>query len=424
MYFSYATIGQNEKNVRDSFTNIPERRFDMKRKNLLLGSVIVIVMMVVFPSFAASATKTVRIGGLFALSGWFSSFDILQWEEAQLARDMINEDGGIVVKGEHYMIELIAEDFKSTTDGVVAGANKLVYDKNVKFMISPSAFFSGAATDICEPNKVLRGICFILGTPQELGPDTKYAFLCHNASVEHALTAITYLKQAYPKVKKVAFVIPDDGIQDFVFPQIKKLLTERGISVIGDMITYPNEMVDFSPIAAKVVATKADALFMQNGLVPHAGNILKRLREMGSEMPYAASISANVKDIKTIAGEAASTNFFTIGPMIGAPDTPPLMAEILRRLTDKYGTERSIHMQPINVLYIMKQAIEAAQSFDTTVVRDTWEKMETFETPYGIGHLGGLKTYGIKHAVSHPDIIQVLDKGEPKFGAWVDIQVP
>jgi len=417
MYFSYATIGQNEKNVRDSFTNIPERRFDMKRKNLLLGSVIVIVMMVVFPSFAASATKTVRIGGLFALSGWFSSFDILQWEEAQLARDMINEDGGIVVKGEHYMIELIAEDFKSTTDGVVAGANKLVYDKNVKFMISPSAFFSGAATDICEPNKVLRGICFILGTPQELGPDTKYAFLCHNASVEHALTAITYLKQAYPKVKKVAFVIPDDGIQDFVFPQIKKLLTERGI-------TYPNEMVDFSPIAAKVVATKADALFMQNGLVPHAGNILKRLREMGSELPYAASISANVKDIKTIAGEAASTNFFTIGPMIGAPDTPPLMAEILRRLTDKYGTERSIHMQPINVLYIMKQAIEAAQSFDTAVVRDTWEKMETFETPYGIGHLGGLKTYGIKHAVSHPDIIQVLDKGEPKFGAWVDIQVP
>ena len=86
-----------------------------------------------FQSMAAEA-KTLRIGVLVCLTGWFSTFDTLEWEEAQLARDMLNEKGGITIKGEKHLIELFAEDCKSTADGVVAGANKLVYDRKVKFI--------------------------------------------------------------------------------------------------------------------------------------------------------------------------------------------------------------------------------------------------------------------------------------------------
>jgi hypothetical protein len=38
----------------------------------------------------------------------------------------------------------------------------------------------------------------------------------------------------------------------------------------------------------------------------------------------------------------------------------------------------------------------------------------------GTAKLGGLKTYGIKHAYSHPDEIWTLVNGKPVFGAWID----
>jgi len=81
----------------------------------------------------------------------------------------------------------------------------------------------------------------------------------------------------------------------------------------------------------------------------------------------------------------------------------------------------SIHSQAINVLYMFKQGIEKAQSLDTTAVAKALESLDTIQTPYGTAHLGGLQTYGIKHAYSHPDQVWQLVDGKPVFGAWIDV---
>jgi len=100
------------------------------------------------------------------------------------------------------------------------------------------------------------------------------------------------------------------------------------------------------------------------------------------------------------------------------------MAEMQDRLVEKYGKERSVHLQIVNAIWCLAQAIEYAQSLDPTVVRDAWENLDTMETPYGTGHISGLETYGIRHAISHPEPYQLLDNGEAKFGGWVDVRVP
>jgi branched-chain amino acid transport system substrate-binding protein len=400
----------------------------MKGRKLYLLLVFVLAPALMILSFnppaKAAQPKTLRIGVLVALTGWFSTFDTLEWQEAQLAQDMLNERGGITINGQKYLIKLIAEDVKSTVDGVVEAANKLVYDEKVKFIAGPAAFFAAAAKEVCEPEKVLRAISFTTNTPGEFGPDTPYTFLCHNASIEHAIVGITALKQLFPKVKTVNFVNADDGSIPYLDPIIRKMLKQKGISVVGKTIGYPNEMVDFSPIAAKLSVSHADAVYIGNGLPEAAAKILKGLRELGSNKPIVFGSSGSAQDIKRIAGEAASTGFIIIGPMLGAPGTPPLMAEVERRLTAKYGKERSIHLQIFNSIWAMAKAIQAAQSLDTTVVRDKWAKMNTIETPYGTGHMGGLKTYGIRHALSHPEPYQILENGHQKFGDWVDVRVP
>jgi branched-chain amino acid transport system substrate-binding protein len=367
----------------------------------------------------SAAPQILKIGGLFGLTGFFSDFDQVQAQEAQIAVDMINAEGGVKVQGQQYNIQLISYDFKSTADGVVAGANQLIFQDKVKFIIAPSAFFSGACTDICESNKVIRGETFDSGTPQEFSAGMTYTFLCHNSAFEHALTVINYLKQNYPNVKKVVYVTPGDA-QPSTINQVTGYLNAAGITVVGDPILFANETIDFSPIAYRLVQSKADAIFMMNGVGFHAGNILKSVRQLGSNMVYAAAIDNAPTDILTIAQASNSTGFFAPGLYKGAPNTPALMQTYMDKIYTKYG-ERSIHMQAVNVLYMFKQAIEKANSLDTTTVASTWASMDTMQTPYGAAKLGGLKTYGIKQAYSHQDQVWTLDKGQIKFGAWVDV---
>jgi branched-chain amino acid transport system substrate-binding protein len=389
------------------------------RMTLIVILAVLFTIPIVSKSTEAAEAKTLKIGGLFGLTGFFSAFDQVQAQEAQVTADIINENGGIKVKGQRYNIKLITYDFKSTMDGVSAGANKLVFQDGVKYMIAPSAFFSPPTRDIAESNKVIRGETFITGTPQELGPGMEYTFLCHNSAFEHALWSIKYLKQAYPSVKSVVWLHPDDGNQAYVFEKEKGYLQQAGYSIVGGLMTFANETADFSPIAMKIVAAKPDAIFMANGTPLHAGNLLKAVRQLGSDLPFVYAGDTAPTDIIAIAGAPAAYSFFSPGTYKGAPNTPLMMQAIIERIYDKYG-ERSIHMQAVNVLFAFQQAIQAADSLDTTVVKNVWEKMDTMQFPSGTARLGGLKTYGIKHAYSHPDEIWTLVNGKPVFGAWID----
>ena len=116
--------------------------FNVIRMTLIVILAVLLTIPIVSKSTEAAEAKTLKIGGLFGLTGFFSAFDQVQAQEAQITADIINENGGIKVKGQPYNIKLITYDFKSTMDGVSAGANKLVFQDGVKFMIAPSAFFS------------------------------------------------------------------------------------------------------------------------------------------------------------------------------------------------------------------------------------------------------------------------------------------
>lgn len=397
----------------------------------LISIIIFTVWMVLLPiitanqAWAKSEENTLRIGMPLSVTGFFSVREVPDMNQTKFAADMINEQGGITVRGKKYRVELILEDCKSTMDGVTASLNKLVYDKKIKFIIGPTAFFAAAAGPVCDPNKVLRVITWCVNTPAEVDSSTPYAFLGGNGSVLTSVAATKFLKKKFPNVKKVAIVTPDDGAVPYVTPIAKKLLAAQGISVVGDVIAYPNEMQDFSPIAAKLNAIKeADAIFMQNGLVPHMGGIIKGLRELGNHKPYAGSLPARIGQVTTIAGTNAMKDVFSIAYTPNDPDMPPVAKEIIKRVVDKYGPGYQLEMSGPNCLWILKEVIEAAQSLDPTVVKRKWESMDEVDTIFGPAKICGDETFGIKHhVVASPQPIQMLKDGGEVSAGWIDLGV-
>jgi len=410
-----------------------KRGYNMKsmKSSSIISIIILVGWMVLLPitankASAQSEEKTLRIGELVALTGFFSIRDIPDANESKIAADLINEMGGITINGQKYLIELVPEDYKSSMDGVAAATNRLVYDKGLKFIIGPTAFFAAATGPICDPNKVIRIPTWVVHSPGEVDSSTPYAFLGCNATVATAIGMAEYLKQAYPNVKKVTYVTIDDGTVPHMSSIAEKILNDKGIIIVGKPIVYSNDTLDFSPIAAKINANKGtDAVFHVNCVGPQVGNIVKGLRELGNNMPYAACMPTSLTEVVAVAGKEATKDVFVGAITAGDPDMAPLATEICKRTIAQYGSDYTLYLTGADGLWDLKQVMEKAQSLDPTVVKATWESMDTIETIFGTGTVCGDEIFGIKHhVVAHPQPIQILKDGKIVSGGWMPVYIP
>jgi branched-chain amino acid transport system substrate-binding protein len=370
-------------------------------------------------STAAAPAKTLKIGAVMTLTGWHSVFDVVEEKHLRTVAQMINDKGGITVKGQKYNIDLEVEDGKSTLDGRTAAANRLVYDKKVKFVVGPNAFFAVATSPIFESNKVLHVSGYNTCQPGEMDKTTPYGFLGYDASIGIGIAGIQGMKKEFLNIKKVAIVTPDDGALPYLIPLAKKAIEKQGITVVGDAVGYPNESLDMSPIASKLNAIKdADAILHQNGAPQHVGGIIKSLRELGNNKPYVGCVVNSCEDLLTIVGPNAGTNVITTAIYPHALGNPPLMDQVF----DRSGGKPPIYLFIPNALWALTQAIRAADSIDPSAVKAKWESMDKIETLFGTGIMSGDQTYGIKkHAVGHPHPYQKLMNGKASFGGWVAV---
>ena len=369
------------------------------------------------PTPAPAPAKTLKIGALLSVSGWYSNTDAEEEVDLKIVAQMINDKGGLTIQGQKYNIELVIEDGKSSLDGVTAAANKLVLDDKVKFVVGPGAFFSSGSTAIFEAAKVLHVSAFNTLAPGEMSADSPYGFVGFDNPIVMVIVGFKAIQQEFPNVKNVALVSADDGTLPYTVPIVQKALSDIGFTVVGDVVKFPNETEDFSPIAAKVNAiTQADAYSIVAASPPGSCQILKGLRALGNQKPF--TFNADATEALNLAGKDASTNAVCRGTFTpGQPDNPPLLEEAL----NKGKLPRNWFGMAPNALWVLAQVIQAADSLDPDVVKAKWESMDTVSTLYGEGILGGDVTYGLHHhAVIHSLPWAKLDNGQALPGGWVE----
>lgn len=401
-----------------------------KKPSILFFSIWLIILLVTSTSIVSfakqtstSKAKTLEIGVLEALTGFGSAAEKLHWEGIQVAEEWLNERGGITINGQQYLIKFVIEDIKGSADGAVAATNKLVYDHKVKFILGDVMPFTVAAEGtVTETAKVLHAVQYNVCMPAEYGPNTPYTFVVDLGTVEYMTGLYNYTVEAFPEIKTTVIVHPDDGAIPYACPKVKKLAEDRGLTVLGDVISWPLNTVDFSPIVQKALARKPDSLSLVNGWPAAMGAMLKAIRESG----YPGLVICNhpCKEVAEVAGPAASTNFLGAGVVIDSPEMTPIIKEMTPRFKKRFGYALYYNFWAFNCAYVLVQAIEAAQSLDPSVVRDNWEKMKTMDSIFGPAHIGGLETYGINHTVYHPVGIQLLTNNQVKHVKWVEIKVP
>ena len=403
-------------------------------KQKLLGSIGMILMLVVLLAIAPSAgaapateAKTLEIGVIASLTGPGSETELIILNGAKLAKDWINNKGGITVKGQKYQIKLLVEDIKSSAEGTTTATIKLVEKDKVKFILGPVVpFMTTAAAQITEPAKVLRSLFWGAAIPDEINQKTPYTFRAIIGGAEIIPGNYDYLVKAFTNVKRVAILGADEPGGHFFTAVSKKQAEAHGLTVVATEF-YPWGTQDFYPVWTKILASKPDAVDCGSQFVQPAASILKQGREMGFKGPCFYLSPGDLYLVREMVGRDGATNYFNSSLDLRSPKMTPMIKQIAKLWQEAYKTPFEKYGDSLlgwDALWCLVQAIEKANSLDPTVVAKTWENMRKIETSSGTGKMGGLKTYGLNHVVVKPISLSRLNKGEIEFVKWYTPNIP
>ncbi len=218
----------------------------------------------------AYAEDTVKIGVNAALTGTFVSAGNTVHNAVKLAVKQINDAGGFVVNGKTYKLEPYYRDNRTDVNTAIANARELVDDIHVKAIWGTETHdFSIAMTKITNPAKVIQFTgnsslgCCLTEDSTKPGGALHYTFQTEpqefqrsGSTAKGVLTLLEPLLGHKPKTS-VVFVQDDAGGQ---YLSSHYVLALKANDQQTDLIKYPPETKDFTPLLTRVKADKPDVV--------------------------------------------------------------------------------------------------------------------------------------------------------------------
>jgi branched-chain amino acid transport system substrate-binding protein len=323
----------------------------------------------------APAAKELKVGVLVPLSGPVPSFGASVKEGTLLAINEWNAKGGVLGK----KIVPVVEDSQCSADAAVNAANKVINQDKVKFILGETC--SGATipvTEIANPAKILElSPCATNPnvTVDKAGKTKDYIFrACYIDPFQGGVLA--QFASARLKAKK-AFIMYDQG-NDYTIglsTAFEAQFTKLGGTVVGKE-TYTKTDTDFSAILAKIKNAKPEVV-----VLPDYYNIVnlvtKQAKEKGIKLPFIGGDGWDSPDLDKAAADGGYyTNHYS-------PEDPrPEVQDFLKAYGTAYKTDdgkakvpdalATLGYDSTNLLF---EAIKAANSVDTTKVKEALEKI-------------------------------------------------
>ncbi|MFE6280874.1 urea ABC transporter substrate-binding protein [Streptomyces sp. NPDC057877] len=352
---------------------------------------------------------TVKVGLLNSLSGTMAISEVTVRDSLRLAIDEINASGGVLGK----RIEPISEDGASDWPTFAEKAQKLIREDRVAATFGCWTSASRKAVKpVFEKNRSL----LFYPVQYEGLEQSPYIFYTGATTNQQIVPALDYLKD---QGKKRLYLVGSD----YVFPRtankiIKAYAEANGMTVLGEDYA-PLGSTEFSTIANKVKASKADAVFNTlNGDSNVA--FFKEYKSAGltaKAMPV-VSVSIAEEEVKSIgsqylAGQLTAWNYYQTTE--GAANE-----KFVEAYKAKYGQDKPTS-DPMEAaytsVYLWKVMVEKAGSFDAEKVKAASDGI-TFQAPEGEVTVDGAtqhiaKTARIGEIGTDGLIKEVWDSGEP-----------
>ncbi|ABK99285.1 ABC transporter substrate-binding protein [Pelobacter propionicus] len=280
------------------------------KKVALLCSLICITLLTASAAFAAPSLK---IGGLFAVTGPAAFLGEPERNTAMMVVSEINRAGGI--RGQK--LELVVYDTAGDATKAVQLANKLIKSDRVMAIIGPSTTGeSMAVIPVAERGRVPLISCAAGIKITE--PLKKWVFKTAQNDSLAVIRIYEHLKKQ--RLQRVALLTVSDGFGASGREQLKAQAARYGIRIVADD-TYGPKDTDMTSQLTKIRGLKPDAIICW-GTNPGPAVITKNARQLGIKTPLFMSHGVSSKKYIQLAGKAAEGVKLPSGRVIVADQLP------------------------------------------------------------------------------------------------------
>ena len=335
---------------------------------------------------------TIVLGAAVSLTGIYTTAGHHTRNGYDLAVNMINERGGVVVAGKPYRLEILYYDDESTPARGAQLAERLIRQDGIRFMLGPySSGLTTAIAPITEQHKVpmVEGN----GASRALfNKGYRYLFAVLSTSEQYLKEAINLaaeqaeVRAQDPASLRVAVATANDPFSQDVRAGVMDDASRYGMRVVIDD-KLPRDANDMTATLIKVKALRPDVLLV-SGHSKGAALLVRQAEELRVSAPIVALThceSAQLTDAERF-GHAAE------GILCAAQWAPTLTyrddlfgsaADYADRFEAEYGYVPPYQAaESTAAVMVWADALQRAGSFDTEAVRDALAATD-LQTFYG-----------------------------------------
>jgi branched-chain amino acid transport system substrate-binding protein len=306
----------------------------------------------------AAAQNTIKIAGLYELSGAGASAGTMFKNGVDLAVKEINEAGGILGK----KIEHTSADTQSNP-GVAKGLAAKAVDDGAFAVFGP--VFSGSIMVSMAETRKAEVPNFTGGEAAAITKQGNPFIFRTSFTQDTAMPKVARWIASNLKAKNVAVIYVNNDFGKGGRDAITKALEAVGSKVVGDISTDSGQ-VDFSAPVLKAKGLNADALFVYLN-EEESARALRELKKQGYAKPIVGETTLTGQKVIELAGDAATGALAHVGLTVDAPN--PLMLKFKARFYQETKTISDHNgIKGYTGVYALKAAIEKAGKLDRKAV--------------------------------------------------------
>ena len=320
---------------------------------------------------SAKAAEPIKIGAVLPLSGGVELYGRQAKLGLDLAAKEINAGGGVLGRP----VEVIYEDDKTDPAAAADATHKLIERDGVLAVVGP---ITSRNLDAIAPAAESLKTPLLYATNYEGGKCSRYVFAFSTVPNQELAQLLPYMSRNFGKTY---FLLGADRTWPHkMFAASQPIIEKLGGRVVGEEFTTGKE-TDFSPLIARVAATKANVLLFALkgdglGFIPQADNrgLLKHMT--------IAFLGLSETELGLFGGKGQ--NMFAAVPFVATSDKPSVKAFVAKAKAEGGAdvTVSNYVMTHYNALMAMKAAIEKAGKVDKESMIDALEGL-TIASPTG-----------------------------------------
>mgnify|MGYP000882134148 CR=1 FL=1 len=234
--------------------------------------VIVVIVLVIVAAQFSKQSDTIKIGGMYPLTGGLASYGEPAHNTAIIAVDDINAAGGINGK----KLELVSEDHKCDPKTAASAFQKLVSTDGIHVLttVACSGTVAAMAPNLAQNDAVLLGTVTSADKLTAISPN----FFRNWASdgQEAKLLADRAIAQGY---KKIAVIYEETDYAKGLQISLTKDLANTDITVTSE--SFASGATDVRTQLTKLQATNPDVVFVSVQTVPSGETVLTQMEQLG-----------------------------------------------------------------------------------------------------------------------------------------------